>query len=130
MTKQINKEEKKNEPHIEELKLEQVYFKGIEDPKPLKEANFSHKIAKEKEPNNKLFDKKTKKISSNKLPKTLLTKKTEDNYQLMMDYFKSNNYKRGDDIIIDNLINYGDFSNDEFLGLVSDKIKRDNNNKI
>ena len=129
MTKQINKEEKKNEPHIEELKLEPVHFKGFEDPKPLNEANFSHKIAKEKEPNNKLSNEKTEKLISNQLPKTLLTKKTEDNYQLMMDYFKSNNYKRGDDNLIDNLINYGDFSSDEFLGLASDKIKRDNNNK-
>ena len=63
------------------------------------------------------------------LPKTLLTKKTEDNYDLMIKYFKDENYKRGDDVIMEGIINYNDFSSDKFLGLVSEKIKIDNNNR-
>jgi hypothetical protein len=65
----------------------------------------------------------------NPLPKTLLTKKTEDNYDLMMQYFRKDNYKRGDDYVIEGIINYDDFSSDKFLGLASEKIKIDNTNK-
>ena len=58
-----------------------------------------------------------------------MTKKTEDNYTLMMKYFKEGNYIRGDQCAFDGIINYDDFSSDKFLGLVSDEIKMNSNNK-
>ena len=125
---QKNNEKQINEPNnevkeIKELKEEKVHYKGLENragenkisPPPLREMKDSNKIAKLE----------TKEL----LPKTLLTKKTEDNYDLLIKYFKDENYKRGDDVIIDGIINYNDFSSDKFLGLVSEKIKMDNNNK-
>ena len=129
-----NEHQKKEEPQIEktkkeeekivELKLEKVEYKGLgnnnlqsekECPPQIKEKKNSFKISEV--------------TTTDKLPKTLLTKKTEDNYDLMMKYFKERNYKRGDDAIIDDIINYKDFSSDKYLGLVSEKIKIDNSNK-
>ena len=108
---------------IKEIKNETVQFKGLDNrnregknsPPPLREMKDSYKVAK-------LEDKE-------ELPKTLLTKKTEDNYELMIKYFKEENYKRSDDVFIEGIINYNDFSSDKFLGLVSEKIKMDNSNK-
>ena len=115
---------KKEEEKMHKLTLEKVDYKGLENTNP-QEQNSSPPQIKEKKDSYKISEKTT----TDQLPKTLLTKKTEDNYDLMMKYFKEQNYKRGDDAIIEELINYKDFSNDKFIGLVSDKIKIDNNNK-
>ena len=125
---QKNNEKQINDPNnevkeIEEVKKEKVLYKGLENraggnnisPPPLREMKDSNKIAKLE--------------TKEQLPKTLLTKKTEDNYDLLIKYFKDEYYKRGDDVIIDGIINYNDFSSDKFLGLASEKIKIDNNNK-
>ena len=110
---------------IEELKVEPIEYKGFENSKPLKEQRFTHKVQEEKN-----LNKKREIFYSDKLPKTLLTKKTEDNYDLMIKYLKdNNNLKRNDEEIINGIINYEDFSSDQFLGLVSEKIKADNANK-
>ena len=104
------------EPIIKEIKYKTIEYKGLENPEPPKEKNSSP--PKVSEINN-----------VNDLPKTLLTKKTEDNYTLMMKYFKEGNYIRGDQCAFDGIINYDDFSSDKFLGLVSDEIKMNSNNK-
>ena len=65
----------------------------------------------------------------NQLQKTLLSQKTEDNYNLMINYLKKDNLSKGNDYKnIKEIVNYNDFSSDEFLGLVSEK--KEINNKI
>ena len=112
-----------NEEKVVEGQTMEVHFKELENrnitgqnnPPPLKEMPDKNKVSKSED--------------IEQLPKTLLTKKTEDNYDLMIKYFKDENYKRGDDVIMEGIINYNDFSSDKFLGLVSEKIKIDNNNR-
>ena len=86
------------------------------------------------EENNPPHIKEENKVSEisnlNQLPKTLLTQKTEDNYDLLIKYFKNDNYKRGDNYNIDDIINYEDFSSDKFLGLAPDKNEINNKKKI
>ena len=94
-----------------------------ENPIPTKEENIPPQLKEGKD-----STKTTDTLNLNKLPKTLLTKKTEDNYDLMMKYFKDN-YKGNEEYIKSNIINYEDFSSDKFLGLVSEKLKTDNANK-
>ena len=115
--------EPENEGKIQELTLERVDYKEFENPHPPREEIIPPKIKETKDLS------KVSEIINNGLPKTLLTKKTEDNYDTMMKYFKDTNYKRSDDYIIGNIINYDDFSSDQFLGIVSDKIKMDITNK-
>ena len=119
----IKNPKKDNEEKIQELKLERVDYKGLDNAVPPREEYSPPQLKDTKDLA------KSSEIINTELPKTLLTKKTEDNYDTMMKYFKDTSYKRGDDFIIDNMINYDDFSSDQFLGLVSDKIKLDNTNK-
>ena len=115
------KEQSKN-GKIEE-KTEKTNSNMIENQNLPKYENNPAKIKEGKD-----SSKTTATLDINKLPKTLLTKKTEDNYDLMMKCFKDN-YKGNFEDIKHNIINYEDFSSDKFLGLVSDKIKMDNTNK-
>ena len=121
------KEEKKNEKNKnkKEKEKEEIKFKK-------KIKNDKNEVDK-KELKNQNSDKKNNlppnKENKEELPKTLLTKKTEDNYDLLKNYFKGENYKRGDDEIIDEIINYKDFSSDKFLGFVSEKKILDIENK-
>ena len=115
--------EPENEGKVKELTLERVDYIEFENPLPPREEIIPPKIKETKDLS------KVSEIINNDLPKTLLTKKTEDNYDTLMKYFKDSNYKRSDDYIIGNIINYEDFSSDQFLGIVSDKIKMDITNK-
>ena len=130
--KELKKEEpkkedpKKEEPkkEVNELILETIAYKGIENPIPPREENCPPQIKEMKDTN------KISEITNlNNLPKTLLTKKTEDNYNLMMKYLRAGNNRAGDEYTLDGIINYDDFSSDKFLGLVSDEIKFSNDNK-
>ena len=114
---------KKEEQKNVEVKVEEV-GKEVDKSNVLKENRDNPSQTKEVKDTNKISD-----ISNmNHLPKTLITQKTENNYDLMMKYFKKDNYKRGDDCIIESIINYDDFSNDKFLGLVSEKKEINNKN--
>ena len=62
--------------------------------------------------------------NANLLQKTLLSQKTENDYNLMINYLKKENYNNK----LKEIVNYNDFSNDKFLGLVSEK--KQINNKI
>ena len=138
------KEEKKDEKKIElksnkkekpikenklkgDIKKEVIKQKSgkeeLQNQNPSKEENCADQIKEVKDSNNNPE-------GINELPKTLLTQKIEDNYDLMLKYLKDNNYKRGDDYIINGIINYEDFSSDKFLGLVSDKKNIDNKHLI
>ena len=115
------KEEKKNEKiksKKDEIRFKKkiINEKNEVEKKELKNQNSNNKLPKNKE-------------NTDELPKTLITKKIEDNYDLLKKYFKAENYKRGDDEIIDEIINYKDFTNDKFLGFVSEKKVIDNENK-
>ena len=67
---------------------------------------------------------KTDTENVNQIQKTLLSQKTEDDYNLMINYLKKENYNNK----IKEIVNYNTFSNDKFLGLVSEK--KEINNKI
>ena len=67
---------------------------------------------------------KTDTENVNQIQKTLLSQKTEDDYNLMINYLKKENYNNK----IKEIVNYNSFSNDKFLGLVSEK--KEINNKI
>ena len=60
----------------------------------------------------------------NQLQKTLLSQKTEADYNLMINYLKKDNFNNK----VKEIVNYNDFSNDKFFGLVSEK--KEINNKI
>jgi len=112
----IIEEQKNEEDKNKEILLENVEYKTIDNPHELIQENKPPQI-------------KENKLSVNDnagLPKTLLTRKTEDNYDLMLKLFKKDNISLGD---IDNLINYEDFSSDKFLGLATEKIEMNNKNK-
>ena len=112
----IIEEQKNEENKNEEILLEKVDFKTIDKPNELIEENKPPQIKE-----NQLSE-----IVNTGLPKTLLTRKTEDNYDLLLKQFKKDNFKLGD---IDNLISYDDFSNDKFLGLATEKIEMNKKNK-
>ena len=112
----IIEEQKNEEDKSKDIIMENVEYKTIDKPNEQIEENKQPEIKE-----NKLS------IEDNAgLPKTLLTRKTEDNYDLLLKHFKKDNFKLGD---IDNLINYDDFSSDKFLGLATEKIEINKKNK-
>jgi len=113
----IIEEQKNEEDKNKEIILENVDYKTIDKPNELIEENKPPQIKE-----NKLSE-----IGNAELPKTLLTRKTEDNYDLLLKHFKKDNFKIGD---IDNLISYDDFSSDKFLGLATEKIEMNKKNKV
>ena len=114
------KEELKNENEkVQEIIKQPIEYKEIEKVSAPIEKNDLYEIKEENKINIE---------NINQLPKTLLTQKTEDNYDLMMKFFRKDQHKRGDDNI-DGIISYDDFSSDKFLGLVSHKIEVNNQNK-
>ena len=113
-------EEQKNEnKDVQELIKPTIEYNSIEKPSNPMEKKGLYEIKEENKIN---ID------NMNQLPKTLLTQKTEHNYDLMMKFFRKDQYLRGDDTI-NYIANYDDFSSDKFLGLVSQKIENDNKNK-
>ena len=122
----INKENKFKKQSKKEGKIIQKSGKDeLQIQNTSKEKNYPQQV---KEDNDVSENKNSEEIKINKLPKTLLTKKIEDNYDLMLKYLKENN-KRVDDNLINGIINYDDFSSDKFLGLVSDKKKTEHSKK-
>ena len=66
---------------------------------------------------------KTDTENVNQIQKTLLSQKTEDDYNLMINYLKKENQNNK----IKEIVNYNSFSNDKFLGLESNN-ESDNEN--
>ena len=117
-------EEKKNDSKnenekVQELIKQPIEYKEIEKPSPPVQKVDLYEIKEENKIN---ID------NMNQLPKTLLTQKTEDNYDLMRKFFRKDQNKRGDDIF-DYIISYDEFSSDKFLGLASQQIEVNNKNK-
>ena len=80
-------------------------------------------------PSQEKEENKLDKENMNQLQKTLLSQKTEDNYNLMINYLKKDYLKKGNEFHnIKEIVNYNDFSSDKFLGLVTEK--KEINNKI
>jgi hypothetical protein len=120
----MNVKEQKDED-IENI--ENNEYKGLDDKEQLGEDNQMENIKESNEEN------RTSEINNgnqNNLPKSLLSKKTEDNYNLMSQYFKKDNNKRSGENIIDIILNYEDYSNDKYLVLANDKYNDINKNKI
>ena len=124
MNEKMNVKEQKDE---DKQNNENNENKGLDDKEQLGENNQMENIKESNEEN------KTSEINNgnpNNLPKSLLSKKTEDNYNLMSQYFKKDNNKRSGENIIDIILNYEDYSNDKYLGLANDKYNDRNKNKI
>jgi hypothetical protein len=122
----IPKEEKKEMPFIEEQKNEENKIKEILlDNVEYKKKDKPNELIEENKPL-QIKENKVSGIDKSRWPETLLTKKTKDNYDLLLKHFKKDNFKSDD---INNLINYDDFTNDEFIGLATEKKELNKKNK-
>ena len=124
---QKGKKQKNEEIKVKDQKIEENLNKENNENTQIDNKN---QPKEEKSPpeikNNKDVNKTSEIKNPNKLPKSLLSKKTEENYILMTKYFKKDNYKRRGDNVIHSIINYEDYSNDKYLTLDDTKINNKN----